>query len=90
MAKKLNKNLAAAAAFFLQCPSFGIVLYRNSTKGGALAFKIQLVGGAGYSRQKRLTLRDRLRYLTVTHAAPNPVLFYAVISNFLVLRVRAE
>ena len=28
--------------------------------------------------------------LTVTHAAPNPVLFYAAISNFLVLRVRAE
>ena len=27
---------------------------------------------------------------TVTHAAPNPVLFYAAISNFLVLRVRAE
>ena len=28
--------------------------------------------------------------LTVTHAAPNPVIFYAAISNFLVLRVRAE
>ena len=28
--------------------------------------------------------------LTVTHAAPNPVQFYAAISNFLVLRVRAE
>ena len=28
--------------------------------------------------------------LTVTHAAPNPVLFYAAICNFLVLRVRAE
>ena len=28
--------------------------------------------------------------LTVTHAAPNPVLFYEAISNFLVLRVRAE
>ena len=28
--------------------------------------------------------------LTVTHAAPNPVLLYAAISNFLVLRVRAE
>ena len=27
---------------------------------------------------------------TVTHAAPNPVIFYAAISNFLVLRVRAE
>ena len=37
---------ATAAAFFLQCPSFGTVLYRNSTKEGALAFKIQLVGGA--------------------------------------------
>ena len=33
-------------AFFLQCPSFGTVLYKNSTKGGALSFKIQLVGGA--------------------------------------------
>ena len=29
-------------------------------------------------------------WLTVTHAAPNPVLFYAAISHFLVLRVRAE
>ena len=28
--------------------------------------------------------------LTVTHAAPNPVIFYAAISHFLVLRVRAE
>ena len=29
--------------------------------------------------------------LTVTHSAPNPVLFFsAAISNFLVLRVRAE
>ena len=29
-------------------------------------------------------------FLTLTHAAPNPVIFYAAISNFLVLRVRAE
>ena len=28
--------------------------------------------------------------LTVTHAALNPVIFYAAISNFLVLRERAE
>ena len=27
---------------------------------------------------------------TVTHAAPNPVIFHTAISNFLVLRVRAE
>ena len=36
------------------------------------------------------TLRENEKYLTVTQAAPNPVLFYAAISNFLVLRVRAE
>ena len=30
------------------------------------------------------------KYLTLTHAAPNPVIFHAAISNFLVLRVRAE
>ena len=29
-------------------------------------------------------------YLTVIHAAPNSVIFYAAISNFLVFRVRAE
>ena len=34
-----------------------------SSKSGALAFKIQLVGGADFSRQKRLTLWARLRYL---------------------------
>ena len=45
----------------LQCPSFDTVLCRNSTKGGALAFKIQTVGGAGFSWQKRLHLRARLR-----------------------------
>ena len=28
--------------------------------------------------------------LTLTHAAPNPVIFHATISNFLVLRVSAE
>ena len=60
--QKTEIKPAAAAAFFLQCPSFGTDLYRNSTKGGALALKIQLVGGAGLLRQKRLTLRTRLRY----------------------------
>ena len=35
-----------------------------STKEGALKEKIQLAeGGGGFSRQKRLTLRDRLIYL---------------------------
>ena len=28
-------------------------------------------------------------YATLTHPAPNPVIFYAAISNVLVLRVRA-
>ena len=34
------------SGFFPPMPFFGTVLYRNSTKDGALAFKIQLVGGA--------------------------------------------
>ena len=34
--------------------------------------------------------RSRKWVLTVTHAAPNPVIFYAAISNFLVLSLRAE
>ena len=37
-----------------------------------------------------LNLFYNIAVLTVTHAAPNPVLFYAAIGNFLVLRVRAE
>ena len=37
------------------------VLYRNSTKGGALYFEIQLVEEVDFSRQKRLTLRARSR-----------------------------
>ena len=44
MSKTLNR--AAAAAFKSQCPAFSTVLYRNSTKGGALAFKIQPEEGA--------------------------------------------
>ena len=40
-------------------PLVGTVLYRNSTKEGALEEKIQLAEGAGFSRQKRLTLRAR-------------------------------
>ena len=51
-----------SSGFFLQCPSFGTVLYRNSTKDEALAFNIQLVGGVGFLWQKRLTLRARFRY----------------------------
>ena len=31
-----------------------------------------------------------LDLVSVTHAAPNPVIFHAAIGNFLVLRVRAE
>ena len=33
------------------------ICYRNSTKGGALYFNIQLVQGTGFSWQKRLTLK---------------------------------
>ena len=37
------------------------ILYRNSTKGGALEINLQLEEGAGFSRQKRLNLRVRSR-----------------------------
>ena len=49
--------------------------------------------GAKYRERKRkgtLTFLKSENFLTVTHAAPNPVIFYVAISNFLVLRVRAE
>ena len=44
------------------------------------------------SKKQKVIILNKIQLiqLTVTHAAPNPVLFYAAISNFLVLRVRAE
>ena len=41
---------------------------------------------------KKLGIKMRIKnvVLTLTHEAPNPVIFYAAIRNFLVLRVIAE
>ena len=50
----MEKNWATAANFKNNMVLFCI---KNSTDGGALYFKIQLVQGVDFSRQKRLTLR---------------------------------
>ena len=89
--------LSACLREFTRPPRLNILLEKNTGRMVADPNSSQ-INWIPKAFQNRHTFHNNVKSLlpvacaelTVTHAAPNPVIFYAAISDFLVLRVRAE